>query len=109
MHFEDKLRSIFNANLSYKTGNYGVTVDKTLIIARNKSVWRPVGTLDWFPYYGITSLLDAYKEGTLEAYKDKQIQADRQHRSAVKPNIWKDKDKKKELKEFYAKRIKSKI
>lgn len=109
MNFEDKLRIIFNKNLSYKTGNYGITVDKTLVIARNKSLWRPVGTLDWFPYYGISSLLDAYKENTLEAYKDKQIAADRKCLSVVKPNVWKDKNKEKEMKDFYAKRIKNKV
>jgi hypothetical protein len=104
MFFEEKLRIISNAGYTYKTGNYGATIDKALVIARNKSLWRPVGILDWLPYYGLNSLLTAYKEGTLEAYKEKQIKAGRQQLAVVKPNVWKDKKKEKEMKEFYAKR-----
>lgn len=106
MYFEEKLRAIFNAGLHYKTSNYGATVDKAIVIARNKSLWRPVGILDWLPYYGIESLLTAYKDGALEEYKEKQIKANRQQYAVVKPNVWKDKKKEKEMKEFYASRSK---
>ena len=107
MIFDEKLRIIFNSRLPYKVGNYGATIDKAIIIARNKSLWRPVGTLDWFPYYGLDSLLEAYKANALEEYKEKQIKANRQVYAVVKPNVWKDKAKEKELKEFYARRMKT--
>ncbi len=107
MIFEQKLRILFNSKLPYKTGNYGATIDKAIIIARNKSLWRPIGTLDWFPYYGLESLIEAYKTNTLEEYKEKQVKANRQVNAVVKPNVWKDKAKEKELKEFYAHRIKT--
>lgn len=106
MTFEQKLRILFNSKLPYKIGNYGATIDKALVIARNKSLWRPVGTLDWFPYYGFESLIEAYKTNTLEEYKEKQLKANRQVRAVVKPNVWKDKVKEKEMKEFYANRSK---
>ena len=66
------------------------------IIARNKTLFRPVGILDW-AWYTVAGMalaieFDAMSEDYGEMLKDKRSP----------DNIWKDKDKEKQLKEGYS-------
>lgn len=104
---EEKLRAIFNSGLDYEvTKGRFVLIDKKLLITQSKSLWRLVGNLDWYPYYGINNLLDAYKSNSLDAYRESQLKTTRKILAIPKPNIWKDKKKEKEMKEHYLVRSK---
>ena len=110
---EEKLRAIFNSGLDYQiTKGHMVLIDNKLLITQSKSLWRYVGELDWYPYYGISSLIEAYKTGQMEEYKQKQLNTKRKILALPKPNVWKDKKEEKKLKEHYldrAKKIKSRL
>ena len=103
----EKLRDIFNSGLEYEfTAGGFVLIDKKLLITQSKSLWRLVGQLDWSPFYGIKTLLDAYKSDSLEQYKQSQINTKRKILALPKKNVWKDKTKEKQLKELYQQRAK---
>ena len=102
---QEKLREIFNSKLDYEFTKGGfLLIDKKLLITQQKSLWRIVGQLDWFPFYGIRSLLEAYKNNALEEYKQQQLSTKRKILAVPKPNIWKDKKEEESLKTFYAER-----
>jgi hypothetical protein len=104
---QEKLREIFNSKLDYEFTKGGfLLIDKKLLITQQKSLWRIVGQLDWFPFYGIRSLLEAYKNNALEEYKQQQLSTKRKILAVPKPNIWKDKKEEESLKTFYAERAK---
>lgn len=104
---QDKLREIFNRGLEYEfTAGGFLLIDKTLLLTQQKSLWRIVGQLDWAPYYGIKTLLDAYQNKTLDEYREQQQGSKRKVRAKPKPNVWKNKEEEKRLKELYAKRAK---
>lgn len=104
---QKKLREIFNSGLEYEfTKGSFLLIDKKLLITQQKSLWRIVGQLDWTPFYGIKTLLDAYKSNTLEEYRQEQLSTTRKILAVPKPNIWKCKAKEKSLKDFYGERAK---
>lgn len=103
----EKLRDIFNSGFQYRfTGGGLVLIDEKLLITQNKSLWRLVGQLDWHPFYGLKTLLQAYKNNALEEYKQKQLSSTRTILALPKKNVWKNKKQEKELKEFYSERSK---
>lgn len=103
----EKLRDIFNSGLEYKFTDGGfVLIDQKLLITQSKSLWRLVGSLDWFPFYGLKTLLEAYKNDSLEKYKQDQINTKRKILAMPKKNVWRDKTKEKQLKDFYQQRSK---
>lgn len=104
---QEKLREIFNRGLEYELTKGGfLLIDKTLLLTQQKSLWRIVGQLDWTPYYGIKTLLDAYQNKTLDDYKERQQSNKRKVLAKPKPNVWKNKAEEKILKELYAARAK---
>jgi hypothetical protein len=103
----EKLRDIFNSGLEYKFTEGGfVLIDGKLLITQSKSLWRLVGTLDWFPFYGLKTLLEAYKTDALEQYKQNQINTKRKILALPKKNVWGNKIEEKRLKDFYQQRSK---
>lgn len=46
----------------------GIRVNNKILIAYGKSRWKILGQLQWYPYYGITKLMDALFDDRLEEY-----------------------------------------
>ena len=66
------------------------------IIARNKTLFRPVGILDW-AWYTVAGMALAIEFDAMSEYYGEMLKDKRSP-----DNIWKDKDKEKQLKEGYS-------
>jgi hypothetical protein len=68
------------------------------LIAKNKTSFRPVGVLDW-AHYTEAGIRTAIQHGVLDQYYEKMLEDSRSP-----TNVWKDKKKEQNLKEYYANR-----
>jgi len=66
------------------------------IIARNKTLFRPVGILDW-AWYTVAGMALAIEFDAMSEYYEEMLKDKRSP-----DNIWKDKDKEKQLTEGYS-------
>tara|TARA_R100001369_G_scaffold35530_1_gene60784 strand:+ start:57 stop:386 length:330 start_codon:yes stop_codon:yes gene_type:complete len=66
------------------------------IIARNKTLFRPVGILDW-AWYTVDGMAIAIEFDAMSEYYEEMLKDKRSP-----DNIWKDKGKEKQLKEGYS-------
>ena len=100
-----KLKNLQEWDIPHKNTRCGIIVCDKIMIAKNKSRWKILGQLDWFPYYGLHNLIEALYDDALEEYaEEQQSKTHRVAHSVPLANAWKDKDKEALLKEFYKNR-----
>jgi hypothetical protein len=100
-----KLKKLEEWGIPHKNTRCGIIINDKIMIAKNKSRWKMLGELDWFPYYGLHNLVEALYDDALDEYaEEQQNKTHRVSHSVPIPNVWKDKDKEKEFKEFYKNR-----
>jgi hypothetical protein len=60
----------------------GIRVGNKILIAYKKSRWKILGEYQWYPYYGITKLMDAFFDDRLLEYAEEQQNTNRKINSA---------------------------
>ena len=92
-----------NTFITIKPTRQGLNLNDTILVAFKKSRWKFLGELDWYPYYGITHLLDALINNTLTKYAaDQQSRTHRTTYSKPINHVWKDSEKEQIKRERYA-------
>ena len=74
------------------------TVFNNFLIAKNKTRFRPVGILDW-AHYTKKGMCFAIQNDVLQQYYEEMLEDSRSP-----SNVWKDKKKEQNLKDYYANR-----
>jgi hypothetical protein len=85
-------------NITYEKHNHGYKINNQIMIAKRKTLFRLLGTMDWV-WYTPKGLGTALNEGTVEIYYEHMT---KDKRSPT--NEWKNKDKEMSLKTEYAER-----
>jgi len=87
----DEYNAATGSNVIMRETNQGIVLNEKILIALNHSKWKKVGTLDWYPYYGITKLLTALLDDRLDEYAEKEQSSTRTICSPPIHHKWKNK------------------
>jgi hypothetical protein len=79
----------------------GIIIDEKIMIAKNRSRWKKLGELNWYPYYGLKNLVEALYDDALDEYAEEQQNSGRTQMSPPINHKWKDEQKEKEYRNFY--------
>lgn len=97
-----KVKKLDEWNIPYKVKHQGIIIADKIMIAKNHSKWKFLGELDWYPYYGLSKLVEALYDDALELYaEEQQSKTHRVARSVPISHEWKNKEKEKEKREYY--------
>ena len=66
------LSAIDNNGLEWRMCKQGVIISDRVLIAKSKSRWKKLGSMDWHSYYGLDALCKAIINNTLDEYADEQ-------------------------------------
>ena len=66
------LSPIEKNGLEWRLCRQGVIIDRQVLIAKSKSRWKKLGSLDWHSYYGLDALCKAIIEKRLDEYAYEQ-------------------------------------
>ena len=98
----DKVKKLIEWNIPYQVKHQGIIIEGKIMIAKNKSRWKFLGELDWYPYYGLKNLVEAlYDEALVEYAEEQQSKIHRTERSVPISHEWKNKEKEKAKREYY--------
>jgi len=92
----DKCKQLEEWGVPYKEVRTGIVICEKIMIAKNHSRWKKLGSFDWYPYYGLRTLIEALYDDCLEQYADKQQKSGRKFLSVPISHEWKHKQKPKE-------------
>jgi len=97
-HKWNKIKSNMTVLASLKEVSQGLIINDEIIIAKNSDKMKLLRYLDWV-HYDPKDLANAIMNKTTQEYYDKQLS-----HSRTDPNIWNDKQREKDMKEYYANR-----
>ena len=96
------IKKYTDKKLSAELSDYGIIIsanaNNKILIAKRKTMFRPLGELDW-AWYTAKGLGTAYETDNVLQYYEQMLKDDRSP-----PNKWKRKDEEMELKTKYAER-----
>jgi hypothetical protein len=88
-----KICQLSEWGISFKNTHNGIIIDDKIMIAKNKSRWKKLGELNWYPYYGLKNLITALYDEALDEYAEEQQSKNRAIKSPPISHVWKDKQK----------------
>ena len=92
----DKCKQLEEWGVPHKEVRTGIVICEKIMIAKNHSRWKKLGSFDWYPYYGLRTLIEALYDDCLDQYADKQQKSGRKFLSVPISHEWKHKQKPKE-------------
>ena len=90
------IKKYTNKYLQANLTNHGIIINEKILIAKRKTMFRPVGQLDW-AWYTAKGLGTAFEEDRVLPYYEEMLKDERSP-----PNKWKRRDEEMELKTKYA-------
>lgn len=98
----DKIYLLCGLGVPYKNTRSGIVIKDTIMIAKNHSKWKKLGSLDWYPYYGLKNLIRALYLNELDEYaEEQQSKTHRTERSVPINHSWKNKAEEKSMRKRY--------
>lgn len=98
----NKLKKLTEWNIPHRNTRNGIIICDTIMIAKNSSKWKILGSLDWYPYYGLAKLVEALYDDCLQEYaEEQQSKTNRKYNSVPISHEWKDKEKEKIMRFIY--------
>lgn len=98
-----KLVKLEEWDIPHRNTRNGIIIDEKIMIAKNRSRWKKVGHLEWYPYYGLQNLVEALYDDALDEYAaEQQSKTNRKRNSVPIDHSWLKRNKitnKQELKE----------
>jgi hypothetical protein len=96
-----KLSDLHEWGIPFRNTRCGIIIDEKIMIAKNRSRWKKLGELNWYPYYGLKNLIEALYDDALDEYAEEQQNSGRTQMSPPINHKWKDESKEKEYRNFY--------
>ena len=97
-----KVQKLDEWNIPYEVKHQGIIINDKIMIAKNSSKWKFLGELDWYPYYGLSKLVEALYDDALELYaQEQQSKTHRNVKSVPISHEWKDKHEEEEKRGYY--------
>ena len=91
-----KCKQLEEWGIPHKEIRVGIVICEKIMIAKNHSRWKKLGSFDWYPYYGLDTLIEALYDDCLDQYAEEQQKSGRKFRSVPISHEWKHKQKPKE-------------
>jgi hypothetical protein len=96
-----KLSQLHEWGIPFTNTRNGIIIDDHIMIAKNRSRWKKLGELNWYPYYGLKNLIEALYDNALDDYAAEQQSSKRTKMSPPINHEWKDKNKEARYREKY--------
>ena len=96
-----KISQLYEWDIPFRNTRNGIIVNETIMIAKNRSRWKKLGELNWYPYYGLKNLIEALYDDALDEYAAEQQASKRIKCSPPINHEWKNKPKEKIYRAFY--------
>jgi len=92
------IKSYVDGNLKVGFHKQGMKINNLIMIAKKKTMFRPLGQLDW-AWYDAEDLGKAFNNNTVLGYYERMLKDERSY-----PNKWKRREEEMEKKTEYAER-----
>ena len=96
-----KISQLHEWDIPFRNTINGIIIDEKIMIAKNRSRWKKLGELNWYPYYGLKNLIEALYDDALDEYAEEQQNSNRTIMSPPINHRWKDEAKEKQYREHY--------
>ena len=83
-----KCKQLEEWGIPHKEIQSGIVICDKIMIAKNRSRWKKLGSYEWYPYYGLSSLVEALYDDCLDDYAEEQQKSGRQFKSPPVYHPW---------------------